>query len=1010
MNSTSQNSDAQLIDSAVIVFVPFIFIPVSILGFRLFKYFYRLYKAKLYGIEYAKEMLQNPLKQLGLRADEITTSKANRKRLKTQLKLELKNKIQKQESDSLLGRKVIAAEQYFEVLKTHSMKTWYDILSPSAVRTFLETSKYARWWMFLQLVVTILSIGNYISLTYLTNSNNIDGESIIKTMDMIYPIVIIIDYVLGFYISEDKLKFYCSPIALISLLSIVTPYVNLIAETPTKYIWLLGFVRIFRAIRLLKIYELLSYAQTETARQLTLFALNFFCFIFFSTSIINATEELHFALEDASMKHWHDALYYIIEIFSGTTCDLVPTNYISRAVMTVLILIAMVYIPMHVFKVIELFNGKNTFQRNPFRPKRGKCHVVVTGVLDYNSILIFSKMFFTFDADSTIVFLFDAPPTLKMRNLLGNPLYQSRIKYIQGDTLNLDDLNRAVVQKATALFVLGDNKCQKNGVYDNIETKLLQKAMFIKRNFIGIPIFAQVNELKSKAICKDYGVEVVVCLNELKGGLFASNCVYPGSQTLVTNLFQTFNNFDFCPSKEKWTKEYQCGLANQIHILKVPLGFVGCRYIVLVKEMYRSKNILIIGRGTREKKFIPNIKRGYILNEEDTLYCITDESEESLMQVGLEYEDKFQNTEKKHIHLDIDEIAKTSVISAPSISAPSVEFLHNPLPSRTNSAFNFLPEKLQDHIVLAGNFNVELVKIVVGKIKKWNAEIQILLVYSGSSKMDNSWKTIFSQPGVYVLTGHLCINAIVEKSNLKACKRLVLFSESTDPETILLVKLLQSYHPHVSMMVEVFDGSTLKYFGNQSWENDIEHVKTKTLLNSCSLNISERKFYYHSTRTRVEQESLLSRLFKFFFAKESLRNNDDSGEQSDVTDMFLKRMAEMSNSDEIGHSTTFQLESTFASGKTSTSTSSTGLLAHSYFKPYLTVVIKSLIDQIQLVRVETQFVGKCYLELFDKLIENGKIPLGLYRFNLEANYVYTNCRKGDTVCPNDQVYILQLSQ
>ncbi|KAJ3255510.1 hypothetical protein HK103_006235 [Boothiomyces macroporosus] len=986
MNSTSQLSDTPLIDATVILFIPFISIPALIISFRLFKYFYRLYKARLYGIGNAKELLQNPLTQLGLGREEIAIRKENRKILKTQLKLELKNKIQKQESDSLLGRQVIAAEQYFEILKTQSMKTWYDLLSPTAVRTYLETSKYARWWMFLQLTVTILSIGNYITLTYMTNSNDTNGQSIIKTMDMIYPIVFCLDYALGFYISDDKLKFYYSPLALISLLSIVTPYVNLFAETPTKYVWLLGFIRIFRAIRLLKIYELLSYTQTETSKQLTLFALNFFCFIFFSTSIINATEALNFAIESASMKYWHDALYYIIEEFSGTSCDLVPTNTISRSVMMVLILVAMTYIPWHVFKIIDLFNSKNKFQRNPFKPKRRKSHT-----------------FFTFDSESSIVLLFDQPPELNVRHLLANPLYQSRIKYIQGNPLNFLDLQRSVIQRATALFLVGKVHEQNTGLFGSPETKLLQMAMFIKRNYPGLQIFSLVDFIKSKSICKDYGVEIVVCVNQIKAELAALNAVYPGVQCLLTNLFQPITKIGFVSSAEKWIKEYQCGAANQVHVIKVPLGLVGMEYIELVKEFYRSRNIMVIGK-MENLKYNSRVGQSTILKEDDSIYCITDESEEALIQVGLEYEDPF--VPNKHVYHVIDEIEKTANISSEKNAKLDVK--NDPF---NMSTFNSIPDTLENHIVLAGNLNVEIITIFVHKLRLVSPFIPVVIVYNHQTKTNKKWDGILGNRNVFVISGHLSVEMTMDRVSLNSCKKLVLYSESSDPETIYLIKVLYNLYPNIEMNIELYDGSALKYFESNNWENDIEHIKTKTLVNTCSLNLSERKSYYQSTRNRVKSKSVTANLLAFFFTRQSLGKNDSKlDQQADVTDIYLNRMNNLNSYDEISKCSLYQLESTFASGKVFTSTFPAAFLAHAYFKPYITQVFQGLMAELHLLDIDHVCVGKPFIDLFEKLLSKGYLALGLYRFNNNSSYVYTNCRKGDIVSSKDRVYVLRVDK
>lgn len=121
-----------------------------------------------------------------------------------------------------------------------------------------------------------------VALTYLANSENRDERMLIKNLDLTYATFFLLDYVLSFYVAEDRLSFFAQPMSLIDLLSIVSPFVYLFIASPTKYVWFIGFVRIFRATRILRTYRLLSFSQSEESRELTIFVLNFLNFIFFS--------------------------------------------------------------------------------------------------------------------------------------------------------------------------------------------------------------------------------------------------------------------------------------------------------------------------------------------------------------------------------------------------------------------------------------------------------------------------------------------------------------------------------------------------------------------------------------------------------------------------------------------------------------------------------------------------------------------------------------------------------
>ncbi|KAJ3255511.1 hypothetical protein HK103_006236 [Boothiomyces macroporosus] len=982
MSTPQENTDEPFIDATVVLIFPFVFIPTTIIAFRLIKYFYRLYLAKLYGIANANELLQNPLAHLGIGKQDTTFTKEIRRIQKTRLKLELENQKRKQENDTLLGKgkplaaPIMAAEQYFEVLKSHSMKTWYEILSPSAIRKSLETSHYARWWMFVQLVVTILSIGNYVSLTYLANTTDINDQNIIKTLDMIYSSIFFVDYILAFYISEDKLKFYCTLMSLIDLLSIVTPYIYLFVVSPTKFVWFIGFVRVFRAVRILKIYRILSFAQTETTRELTV----------------------------------------------TTGSDLVPTSTVSRVIVMVLIIMAIVYIPWQTSKIIEVFNSQNIFQRSTFKAKDNTSHIVITGEINYSIIIHFARQFFLFDDDSSIVILADKPPTLDVRKLLNQPLYRSRLHYLQGDSFSFSDLTRAQVENASAFFILQDTgKLDKNRSINVDDAKTLQLAMFIKSRFTGLSIFAQVFDKKTLQLCSNSGIERVCCIHEIKAGLTGLNCLQEGSQTLVMNIVQTFKDYESVYANERWIKEYQCGMSNQVQPLKTPSGLHGVKFKDAVKEIFANFNTIVIALksetpGDASARIQFNPSKDYRLKDDDVLFCLGEVSDENLLRMQLYYEQTYKKQELQIIDLE-SEMEKKAVV-------PLVNIKSKILNSKFQE-FDFHSENLpvlENHIVVSGQVNSSILYSFIHHLrssKSSESETPVIIVYEGLDENDTIfWENIIKLSNVYLLTGHLCFDTITQKANLTKCKKLVLFSESTDSQTIYLVKLLKSKFQDIKLMVELYDGAATKYFINNIWENDFEHLKTKTIVDNCSLNVSERISYYNSSRSESNNQNTVSQVLKFFFTKESLKQDDEINLidnqrekkiETGVTDMYLQKITNMNNVDEIQNANHYQIEYAFATGSISTGTFCYPLLSHCYFKPYLIEIVHGLIDNIQLLELKSESIGITYHELVDNLLEVGYIPLGLLRFNNDSSYVYTNCRKGDIVCQNDKVYVLQLS-
>ena len=347
-----------------ILLFPFFAIPASIIIARLVKYIWKIYQARKYG--FGNDILEDPLAELGLkfrRGYENTTEIRKLRKEKTRIqKQAIKDRVKDMKRSEEIervangGRRfssklndfvpIHAAEEYLNHIRQQTAKTWYEKLSPDALRRWVDLSRYARLWMVLQVTCTFLAIINYVALTYLALRDDRDERTLIKNLDLAYACFFLLDYVLSFYIAEDRLAFYAQPMSLVDLMSIVSPFVYLFVASPTKYVWFIGFVRIFRATRIMRTYRLLAFAQSEETRELAIFTLNFINFIFFSASVINATEALEFAPEPPTLKRWHDSLYYILVTFSTIGFgDLTPTSSFSRVVVMFLIILVVLYVP-----------------------------------------------------------------------------------------------------------------------------------------------------------------------------------------------------------------------------------------------------------------------------------------------------------------------------------------------------------------------------------------------------------------------------------------------------------------------------------------------------------------------------------------------------------------------------------------------------------------------------------------------------------------------------------------
>eukprot|EP00356_Strombidium_inclinatum_P015345 CAMPEP_0170485948 /NCGR_PEP_ID=MMETSP0208-20121228/5086_1 /TAXON_ID=197538 /ORGANISM="Strombidium inclinatum, Strain S3" /LENGTH=150 /DNA_ID=CAMNT_0010759761 /DNA_START=981 /DNA_END=1433 /DNA_ORIENTATION=+ len=140
--------------------------------------------------------------------------------------------------------------------------------------------------------------------------------------------------------------------------------------------------------------------------------------------------------------------------------------------------------------------------------------------------------------------------------VLMKPKYVSTLQYIEGSSLDPNDLKRCLVQKAKAVIILSD-KFSFDAEHEDTHTIL--EAMVIK-NYLN-----QINQQNKKSgeqtmtsVCmqllrpesithyelslsKDESTKYdqIVCIESMKLSLLAKSCLCPGLIVLITNLIKS---------------------------------------------------------------------------------------------------------------------------------------------------------------------------------------------------------------------------------------------------------------------------------------------------------------------------------------------------------------------------------------------------------------------------------------------------------------------------------------
>ncbi|KAJ3116213.1 hypothetical protein HDU96_010157 [Phlyctochytrium bullatum] len=186
------------------------------------------------------------------------------------------------------------------------------------------------------------------------------------------------------------------------------------------------------------------------------------------------------------------------------------------------------------------------------------------------------------DAVHVVVVLTPGTPCLETRKLLRHPFYRNKIVWLSGSAMSVADLKRADADRATALFVLGAARAtvagggggggggstaaagasteadgqaeqsipelEEGGEEEDSELRtartadaaVLMQSLVAKKAHPGLMVISQVTDTRSAELAPKCGSDRVMCLETVKMGILARECLVPGFLAFVTNLVSTY--------------------------------------------------------------------------------------------------------------------------------------------------------------------------------------------------------------------------------------------------------------------------------------------------------------------------------------------------------------------------------------------------------------------------------------------------------------------------------------